>query len=58
MKGSSMNFLIGLLIALFLFLVVGTIIFSSIAEAQGVADGCGPLASIIADISSGAVETC
>jgi hypothetical protein len=53
-----MNFLIGLLIALFIFLVVGPIIFSSIADAQGAADGCGPLASIIADISSGAVETC
>jgi hypothetical protein len=53
-----MNFLIGLLIALFIFLVVGPIIFSSIIDAQGAADGCGPLASIIADISSGAVETC
>ncbi|MFT4892291.1 MAG: hypothetical protein ACI8Z7_000058 [Candidatus Nanohaloarchaea archaeon] len=53
-----MNFLIGLLIALFMFLVIGTLIITSIFDAQGAADGCGPLASIIADISSSAVETC
>lgn len=58
MKGSSMNFLIGLVIALFMFLVVGTLMLGSIFDAQGAAQGCGPLASIISDISSGAVEAC
>lgn len=53
-----MNFLIGLVVALFMFLVVGSLVIGSIFDAQGAAEGCGPLASIIADVSSEAVEVC
>lgn len=58
MKGSSMNFLIGLVIALFMFGIIATLVLGSIIDAQGAAEGCGPLASIISDVSSGAVEAC
>ncbi|MFQ3274983.1 MAG: hypothetical protein ACI9LV_000060 [Candidatus Nanohaloarchaea archaeon] len=58
MKGSSMNFLVGLVIALFMFLVVGSLIMGSIFDAQGAAEGCSPIASIISDTSGGAIQPC
>lgn len=58
MKGTSMNFMIGLFIALMMFLIIGTITIESITGASNAVEGCSPLASIIADASAGAVEPC
>lgn len=58
MKGASMNFVIGLVIALFMFLVVGSILIGTVFDAQAAAEGCGPISSLIADISAGGVEAC
>lgn len=53
-----MNFVIGLVIALFMFLVVGSILIGTVFDAQAAAEGCGPISSLIADISAGGVEAC
>lgn len=58
MKGTSMNFMIGLFIAILLFLIVGGITFQSLRGAENAVQGCSRLASIIADASGGAVEAC
>ena len=58
MKGASMNFVIGLVIALFMFGILAAIITSAIFDAQGAAQGCGPIANLISDVSGGAIDTC
>ena len=58
MKGTSMNFVIGLFIAIMLFLIIGGIAFESINSAENAVQGCSRLASLIADASGGAVEAC
>lgn len=58
MKGASMNFVIGLVIALFMFGILAAIITSTIFDAQGAAQGCGPISSLISDVSGGGIETC
>lgn len=58
MKGSSMNFLIGLVVALFMFAIIGSIVIGAIFNAQSAAEGCGPLASVISDITAGGLEVC
>lgn len=45
-----MNFVIGLVIALFMFGVLAFIIMGTIYDAQGAAQGCGPISSIISDM--------
>ena len=51
MKGTSMNFVIGLFIAIMLFLIIGGIAFESINSAENAVQGCSRLASLIADAS-------
>ena len=53
-----MNFVVGLVIALFMFGILAAIITTTIFDAQGAAQGCGPIANLISDVSGGTIQTC
>lgn len=58
MKGTEINIVIWILVALFLLIVLAPISITLVNEAQTSTQGCSMWASIISDISSGAIQFC
>jgi len=58
MKGVEIEIVIWILVALFLLMVIAPISVTLVNDAQTSTQGCSMWASIISDISSGAVQFC
>ncbi len=54
----AIPFIIGVIIALLLLLILGTMTVSAIQKSGEAASGCTNLASVIADMTGGRLELC